>query len=228
MYSIFKDISEENKSEAIDTLIKESTGKSSFYFLVILSVLMATYGLILNNTSVIIGSMLIAPILSPILSAALGISLSDGKLIQRSSFTLLRSMIYSIGIAMLATFLMWNTTGTDTFQTFYNPEIISRTEASFTYFMIAIISGLATTFARVKPSLNDALPGTAIAVALVPPLATIGIGIATLNITITVGAFLMFSLNTLGIMVASLFMFSIMKIYKKKDIVEKAIEEADL
>jgi len=123
---------------------------------------------------------------------------------------------------------MWNTTGTDTFQTFYNPEIISRTEASFTYFMIAIISGLATTFARVKPSLNDALPGTAIAVALVPPLATIGIGIATLNITITVGAFLMFSLNTLGIMVASLFMFSIMKIYKKKDIVEKAIEEADL
>lgn len=227
MHSLFKDISEDNKIKAIDTLIKESTATSSFYFLLILSVLMATYGLILNNASVIIGSMLIAPILSPILSTALGITLSDGILIKRSLTTFFRSVLYAIGVAMLATFLMWNTTGTDTFQEIYNPEIISRTEVSLTYLMVAVIAGLATTFARVKPELNDALPGTAIAVALVPPLATIGIGIATLSIHITLGATLMFILNTIGIMLASIFMFSIMKVYRKKKIVEQSIEEAD-
>lgn len=228
MYLLFHDIKDSNKTEAIDTLIKESTGKPSFYFLVILSVLMATYGLILNNTSVVIGSMLIAPILSPMLSLALGITLSDSTLIKRSMNTFLKSILYSIGIAMLATFLMWGTTGTEQFQEFYNPEILSRTEASFTYLMIAIVAGLATSFARVKPELNEALPGTAIAVALVPPLATIGIGVATLNITVTLGAFIMFALNALGIIIASVFMFSIMKIYKKHKVAQKSLQEAEL
>jgi uncharacterized hydrophobic protein (TIGR00341 family) len=227
MYLLFEDISENNKTEAIDNLIKDSTGKPSFYFLVALSVLMATYGLILNNASVVIGSMLIAPILSPMMSLALGITMSDHKLVVRSFSTLSKSVFYSVLIAMLATFLMWGTTGTAEFQSLYNQEILSRTDISGVYLIIAIIAGLATSFARVKPELNEALPGTAIAVALVPPLATIGIGIATLSLSVTLGALLMFVVNMIGIVAASVIMFSLMRIYTKRKVAEQSLEKAE-
>lgn len=225
MYRLFHDITDEQKSKAIDHLIDDSTARPSFYFLVILSIVMATYGLILNNASVVIGSMLIAPILSPIMSLALGITLSDSKLMRQSCFTLIKSVGFSIGVAMLATFLLWGITGSLEFQKVYNPEIISRTNASLPYFIIAVVAGLATSFARVKPQLNDALPGTAIAVALVPPLATVGIGIATLNIAVAFGAFSLFFLNAVGIIIASVIMFSLMKIYTKKDIAEESLQK---
>lgn len=225
MYRIFQDISDAQKIKAINNLIDDSTARPSFYFLVILSVFMATYGLILNNASVVIGSMLIAPILSPIMSLALGITLSDAKLVRHSSTTLLKSIVFSILISMLATFLLWNITGTLEFQNIYNSEILSRTNPSFPYFIIAIVAGLATSFARVKPELNEALPGTAIAVALVPPLAAIGVGLATLNMAVAWGAFLLFFINAIGITAAAIVMFSLMKIYTKKRVAEESLEK---
>jgi uncharacterized hydrophobic protein (TIGR00271 family) len=160
--------------------------------------------------------MLIAPLLSPIMSLSLGVTLSDKNIVSRSFLTLTKSLIYGVLISMLATFLMWGITGEGSFQEFYNPEIMSRTIGTFPYFIIAIIAGLATSFARVKPNLNAALPGTAIAVALVPPLATIGIGLATLNLGVAFGALGLFLLNTIGIIAAAVVMFSLMRIYTKR------------
>ncbi len=226
MYLLFHDVSEENKTVAVDSLIKDSTPKASFFFLVILSVSMATLGLLLDNVSVVIGSMLIAPILSPILSMALGVTLADNKLIKRSGFTLLKSLAYSIGVSAIVTWLLWHITS-GVLETGYNAEILSRTEPNIVYLFIAIIAGLATAFARVKPELNETLPGTAIAVALVPPLATIGIGVATFNMSIIAGALSMFILNTIGIVVAAMLMFSLMNIYRKRRIAQKSMKEAD-
>ena len=226
MYLLFEDISEKNKADAIESLIKDSTAKPSFYFLVILSVLMAAYGLILNNTSVVIGSMLIAPLLSPIMSLALGITLSDKDIVSEATLTLGKSLLYSVLISMLATFLLWSITGDATFQESYNPEIMSRTIGTFPYFIIAVVAGLATSFARVKPELNAALPGTAIAVALVPPLATIGVGLATLNFSVALGALSLFLLNAIGIIAAAIVMFSLMRIYTKRKLAETSFEKA--
>lgn len=227
MYVLFSDIDESNKTNAIDSLIKDSTAKPSFFFLVIMSVLMASFGLLINNASVIIGSMLIAPILSPIISLALGITLGDQKLISRSALTIGKSVIYSVGLSALTTWLLWSVIKGNEFMSTYNPEILSRTEPNMVYLFIAIIAGLATTYARVKPELNESLPGTAIAVALVPPIATIGVGVATLNMTIISGALSLFILNAVGIIVASMFMFSLMNIYSKKRVVSKSIKEAE-
>lgn len=226
MYLLFKEIDDNNKTQAIDALIKDSSPKPSFYFLVILSILMATYGLILNNTSVVIGSMLIAPLLSPIMSLALGVTLSDKNLIKQSGYTLLKSLGYSIIVSMLATFLLWRITGDATFQSIFNSEILSRTEVSLPYFVIAVIAGLATSYARVKPELNETLPGTAIAVALVPPIAVVGIGIATLNTGVTLGALSLFLINGIGILAAAVVMFSLMRIYTKQKVAQKSLEEA--
>lgn len=227
MYLLFNNVSEKDKVIAIDDLIKDSTPRPSFFFLMSLSVLMATCGLLINNSAVIIGSMLIAPILSPVLSLALGIVIADGKLISRSFYTLLKSMGYAIGLSTVATLMLWKFAHFNVGDSFFNPEIMSRTEASVIYLFIAIIAGLATAFARVKPDLNEALPGTAIAVALVPPLAAIGIGIARFNLDVISGAFSMFVLNTIGIVLAAMVMFSLMNLYTKRRKVVRSVEEAD-
>jgi len=227
MYLLFHDINEHNKSQAIDSLIVDSTPKPAFFFLVIMSVLMSSFGLLINNSSVIIGSMLIAPILSPILSIALGVTLGDNRLIRRSGYTIIKSLLYSITLSAITTWLLWNVIGGNDLRETLNPEILSRIEPNIVYLFIAIVAGLATAYARVKPELNEALPGTAIAVALVPPIATIGIGIAFLNIDIISGALSLFILNAIGIIVAAMVMFSLMNIYSKKNVVKNTIEKVD-
>jgi uncharacterized hydrophobic protein (TIGR00271 family) len=227
MSLLFDDITERDKTLAVKDLIDDSTPRPSFFFLVVLSVLMAACGLLINNVAVIIASMLIAPILSPILSLALGIIISDGRLISRSFFTLLKSSGYAIGLSAAVTWLLWNFTSSSDFMFELNTEILSRIEPSIVYLIIAIIAGTATAFARVKPELSETLPGTAIAVALVPPLATIGIGVATLRLEVISGALAMFILNAVGIILAAMVMFSLMNLYTKKTVISKSVVEAD-
>jgi uncharacterized hydrophobic protein (TIGR00271 family) len=227
MSLLFDDITERDKTLAVKDLIDDSTPRPSFFFLVVLSVLMAACGLLINNVAVIIASMLIAPILSPILSLALGIIISDGRLISRSFFTLLKSSGYAIGLSAAVTWLLWNFTSSSDFMFELNTEILSRIEPSIVYLIIAIIAGTATAFARVKPELSETLPGTAIAVALVPPLATIGIGVATLRREVISGALAMFILNAVGIILAAMVMFSLMNLYTKKTVISKSVAEAD-
>ena len=212
MSVLFDDITEKDKVLAVKDLIDDSTPRPSFFFLVVLSVLMATCGLLINNTAVIIASMLIAPILSPILSLALGIVIADGHLISRSFFTLLKSSGYAIGLSTVMTWFLWKFASSTNFMFELNTEILSRIEPSIVYLLIAIIAGAATSFARIKPELSESLPGTAIAVAIVPPLATIGIGIATLRLDVISGAFAMFMLNAIGIILAAMVMFSLINL----------------
>ncbi|MFT6361284.1 MAG: putative hydrophobic protein (TIGR00271 family) [Candidatus Paceibacteria bacterium] len=227
MYLLFRDIDEHNKTKAINSLIVDSSPKPAFFFMVIMSVLMASFGLLINNSSVIIGSMLIAPILSPILSVGLGITLGDNELIKRSGITLIKSVVYSVGLSAITTWLLWSVVGGSELKDVLNQEILSRIEPSIVYLFIAIVAGLATAYARVKPEVNDALPGTAIAVALVPPIATIGIGVAFLDLNIISGALSLFILNGIGIIVAAMFMFSLMNIYSKRHVVKNTLEKVE-
>ncbi len=226
MSVLLSNIAEPDKTKAVKELIDDSTPRPSFFFLVILSVLMATCGLLVNNASVIIASMLIAPILSPILSLALGIVAADGTLISRSAITLVKSIIWAIILSALTTWGLWHFTPMDIVPEL-TPEIMERTKPSIVYFLIAVISGTATAFARVKPNLSEALPGTAIAVALVPPLAVVGIGVATWNGAVTANAFSMFLLNLVGILLSAITMFSLMNIYTKKTIIARTVKKVD-
>jgi len=115
MSALFDNITDNDKVLAIEDLIGDSTPRPSFFFLIILSVLMATCGLLINNSAIIIASMLIAPILSPILSLGLGIVIADGNLMSRSIFTLLKSSGYAIGLSAVATWLLWNFTSSTKF-----------------------------------------------------------------------------------------------------------------
>ncbi len=208
--SLFNNITEEEKSGAIEKLIANSVPSNDFFLMVILSVLMATFGLLIDSTAVVVGSMLIAPILYPILGLSMGIIMSDNLLITKSFTTFMKASILGIIVSAGVTLLFSSQTNG------ISAEIISRTEPSLISFMIGAIAGFAAAFAIVKKKLNDMLPGVAISVALIPPLAVVGIGLASFDINILINSLLMFLLNAIGIIFTAVIVFSLMNFYNKR------------
>ncbi len=217
----FQAISEEDKTEAVTKLIADATPDFDFFFMVVLSVLMATLGLIAGSESVVIGSMLLAPIMSPILELALGLAMSSHKLIRRSLQTFGKAIAFAIGASVVATLLF-------SFSSFEVTSIIlERTAPSLLFFAIAIIAGLAVAYTLVQPHLSATLPGIAVAVALMPPLATVGIGIAHLDVKIAAGATMMFAINVVGIVFASMLAFSLMDVHHKRFIASHTVDKEE-
>ncbi len=221
MISIFNHLSQKDKRLAIEDLIHDSTPRPSFFAMVILSVLMATFGLLIDNASVIIGSMLIAPILSPILSLSMGIVMSDSMLVARSGWTLIKSLAVGVALATVATLFVSAESRT------VGAEILSRMQPSLVFFSIAFVSGFAAALARVNPDLSETLPGIAISVALIPPLAVVGIGIALLNWPMISGAAMLMAVNVVGIVFASMLVFSMMNLYVNRDVAVRAAQAED-
>lgn len=217
---LFNRLTEKDKSNAVKKLISDSTPDQDFFLMVMLSILMATFGLLINSSAVIIGSMLIAPMLYPILGLSLGIVIADFKLISRSFYTVLRSLVYGVAGAAIVT-LLFNSNYQNT------QEILARTEPSMIYAAIAVVAGLAASFALVMPEISASLPGVAISVALIPPIAVIGIGVARFDWHIISNSFLLFALNAAGIIFSSMIVFSLMNLYVKRKVIVSAVKRED-
>jgi len=220
--TLFSSLTNKDKVDAVDRLISGSTPSQDFFLMTVLSVLTATFGLLLGNVSVIVGSMLIAPLLNPILSLSLGFIMSDFKVISRSFWTLVKAVALSVTAANFATLLF-----STQLESLVGPEITSRTEPSLIYVAIAIIAGFAASFALVKPQLSETLPGVAISVSIIPPLAVTGIGIAKLNWQIISGSFILFLVNLIGIVFASMITFSLMNFYTHRKDADESIKKED-
>jgi len=215
---LFQGLDEADKLRAIEKLIKASTPRQDFFLMITLSVLMATLGILINSDAVIIGSMLIAPMLYPVLSLSLGIVMANYRLINRSLKTILKSLLLGIGSAVLTSLLFSYSVDTD-------PVLIYKLEPSFLYLAIALIAGLAVSFALVKPHLNETLPGIAVAVTLIPPIATIGIAVSKLNWQAITNALIVFLINIVGIIFATVIVFSLMRFYPKRKVAQEVIEK---
>lgn len=213
-------INDSEKTKAVDLLIRESTADFDFFFFITLSVLMATLGLVANNPAIVIGSMLLAPILFPILSISLSVIMSDGPLIARSIVTFLQASAVAVATATLATLIFAPFAPLTT-------EILLRTEPSLIYVGVAIVAGLAVSYSLAQPALSATLPGIAVSVALIPPLATIGIGIANLNVSVISGALTLYVINVLGIVFSSMLIFALMDLYTKRKIAERVVEKEE-
>jgi len=147
--------------------------------------------------------------------------MSDGKLISRAFYTIVKSYAFGVLSAFLATILFAGHFSEIT------PEVLSRAEPTLPYVIVAIIAGLAGSFALVKPKLSETLPGIAISVALIPPIAVTGIGLAKLNINLITGSILFFMVNLIGIVFASMITFSMMNFYVKRSVAHRKAEEED-
>ncbi|MGS4883669.1 DUF389 domain-containing protein [Roseibium sp. MB-4] len=141
-----------------------------FYLMLSLSAVLATLGLVANSTATVIGAMIIAPLMAPILSLAFGIATYDWALIRRSAVTVLAGTVCVVTIGYIGVMAIG--------ARIVGPEILARTSPSMIDLAVALAAGCAGAYAQTRPSIADSIAGVAIAVALVPPLAVAGIGLA--------------------------------------------------
>jgi len=176
--------------------LKESASISdSYVLLMILSTLLATLGLFLNSPSIVIGAMVLAPLMAPIISLSMGLLRSDADLTRQSTATLFMGMCIALALSALMALLL-------PFQE-VTAEISGRLHPSTLDLLVAVISGIAGAFANARENIAKSLPGVAIAVALVPPLCVSGIGLGWWNLEIFHGAMLLFLTNLTGIIMAA-------------------------
>lgn len=149
---------------------KGSIPAFAFYFMLVMSAVIATFGLLANSAAVIIGAMIVAPLMNPIVAMSYGLVAGRGQLITRSLLVVLTGTILTITVAFLFTEAIgWKLAGT---------EIVSRMRPTLLDLGVALAAGAAAAFAYTRPGVSSSLAGVAIAVALVPPLCTVGIAVA--------------------------------------------------
>ena len=171
----------------------------SYLTLMLLATLLATFGLFANSTPVIIGAMILAPLMGPIVSMALGTLRQDEGLMIASARSIGIGTALSIACAVLATWLI-------PLQT-VNSEIAARISPTLLDLGVAVVSGVAGAYAHARAEVAKSLAGVAIAVALVPPLAVAGIGLGWGDFTVFWGAFLLYLTNLVGIVLAAVLTF---------------------
>lgn len=171
----------------------------SFYTLLSLSGIISTFGLLANSAATIIGAMIIAPLMGPIIAIAYSMVAANQRLLKRSSFTLFKGILLTVIISILITKLV----GIRTFDS----EIIGRTSPTLLDLGVALAAGAAGGFAFTRRSIANALPGVAISVALVPPLSVVGIGIGMNSNSVAIGSGLLFLANLAGIIFSGALVF---------------------
>lgn len=190
-------VEREDRIALMDRLQSSSTLNFDFMALMVLSTIMAAIGLIQNSGAVVIGAMLVAPLMTPLLG--LGLALVQGNpVLTRES---LRSILLGLSVSLLGGFLVGLC-----HVNFHEPtrEMLARDWPSLLDLFVASAAGLAAAYAYSRPSLIAALPGVAIAAALVPPIATSGLALSQANIPLASGALLLFGINMVTIVLASM------------------------
>ncbi len=201
-----KPLDRKHRNDAIDYIRTASSPGFDYFFLVILSGAIATLGLINDSAAVIIGAMVIAPLMSPILGVGLGSITADTNLARNAASALIRGALISILLAALLTLSNLYLPFVPSLTEIPN-EILTRTQPTPNDLIIALAGGLAAAYAISQPQLSAALPGVAIATALMPPLSVIGIGIGLGRWDIAGGATLLFVTNAVTIAFAATLVF---------------------
>ncbi len=202
-------LSLDRRAEVQVQLREMSEPDFDYFLLVALSSTIATLGLITNSAAVIIGAMLVAPLMSPILGVGLASVTGDSVLYRHAVSALLRGFLFAVAVALLLTL----SSEFMPFNPILNPtdelpiEILARTRPSPFDLGVAIAGGLAAAYALAQPQLSAALPGVAIATALMPPLCTVGIGVALGNWPVAGGSLLLFVTNLAAIAFAGVLTF---------------------
>ena len=188
---IFPRATTEEFQELFKVLRENSKTTSIYVVMMILSTLIATFGLFANSSPVIIGAMILAPIISPIVSFAMGMVRYDTNMLKRGIITILIgtgvSLLFSSGVTLIIPIKL------------ITSEIDARLSPTLLDMGIAVASGVAAAYAHAKEGIAKSLAGVAIAVALVPPLAVSGIGIGWWDWQGFSGAFLLYLTNLAGI-----------------------------
>ncbi|MCO6451295.1 MAG: DUF389 domain-containing protein [Caldilineales bacterium] len=188
-------LTEAQKAEAYISIRRSARFDPDFLTMMALSTLIASLGLLLNSTAVVIGAMLVAPLMGAIVALGLGVVHGDANLLKLAFLTTLKGVILAIPLAfvtgVLSRLIIPGIAMT--------PEMYARGQPGLLDLFVAIFAGAAGAYALCRQSVKASLPGVAIAVALVPPLATVGLSLALGDFGNASGAMLLFVTNLIGI-----------------------------
>ena len=186
---------EEDKQKVLATVKKNISFSGSNLWILACAIMVASVGLNVNSTAVVIGAMLISPLMGPIVGAGFALGMFDFQLLRKS----LKNLLLSTVVGLLVSFLYF----------FLSPykeahsEIISRTAPNIYDVLIAFSGGLVGVIAVTRVEKGNPIPGVAIATALMPPLCTAGYGLATGNFVYFGGAMFLYTINCVFICIAT-------------------------
>jgi uncharacterized hydrophobic protein (TIGR00271 family) len=206
----------EDELETIDYISKNVEFKGANLWILIFAIFVASVGLNVNSTAVIIGAMLISPLMGPIMGIGLAAGINDFDLLKRS----FRNLAVAVFISILTSTIYFAITPIYEAQS----ELLARTEPTVWDVLIALFGGLAGIVAGSRKEKSNAIPGVAIATALMPPLCTAGYGLATGNLLYFIGAFYLFFINSVFISLSTYLIVRFMK-YPKKQFLDRKREK---
>ena len=200
-------MTEQERQQVVDDVFIDADARTAylwrFFVLLILSTLIATLGLVANSVAVIIGAMLLAPLMTPILAVAAALVIADVRALAASVAILMSGIALAVLTALIAT---WAGLGNLTVASALPSEILGRTQPSLLDLGVAVAAGLAAGYVITHRRVLSSLPGVAIAVALVPPLATVGITLELGQREAAQGAMLLFATNLVAIVLSAILM----------------------
>ncbi len=199
IYKLIPQISPEKIRVLNDSLCYEASWNTDYILCTVSACLIATLGLISNSAAVIIGAMLVAPLMLPLRALAYAACEGDFKLFRSAFLSILGATILALFLAGFLGFIITIPELTS--------EMLARTQPNLLDLGIAITAGGLSGFGKIRTGISDALAGTAIAVALMPPLCVVGLCLTTGYWAFAFGSFLLYLTNLLGIALACMVVF---------------------
>ena len=170
--------------------------KGTNLWILMFAIVVASVGLNVNSTAVIIGAMLISPLMGPINGIGYSLATYDFELFRKA----LKNFLFAVGVGLFTSTVYFVISPINQ----AHSELLARTSPTIYDVLIAFFGGLAGIVAMSSKMKGNVIPGVAIATALMPPLCTAGYGLATLQFNFFFGAFYLFTINTVFIAFASL------------------------
>lgn len=198
---------EEDKEKVLDNIKANTSFRGSNLWILACAIVIASVGLNVNSSAVIIGAMLISPLMGPIVGTGFALAIYDFDLLKKSAKNLLIATLVSLLVATLYFFI-------SPFKETQS-ELLARTSPNIYDVLIAFFGGLVGVIALTRVEKGNPIPGVAIATALMPPLCTAGYGLAVGNFSFFFGAFYLYSINCFFICIST---FLIVKYLKYKPV----------
>ncbi len=205
---------EEDKHKVLENVKSNISFRGSNLWILACAIVVASVGLNVNSTAVVIGAMLISPLMGPIIGAGFGLGLYDSELVKKALKNLLIATIVSLVVSTTYFYL-------SPFKEIQS-ELLSRTSPNIYDVLIAFFGGLVGVIAITRVEKGNPIPGVAIATALMPPLCTAGYGLAIGNFKFFFGALFLYTINCVFICISTFLIVKYLKYPAVKQVDEKS------
>ncbi|AZA91608.1 DUF389 domain-containing protein [Chryseobacterium sp. G0162] len=206
---------EEDKGKVLENITDNISFRGSNLWILACAIVIASVGLNVNSTAVIIGAMLISPLMGPIVGAGFALGTYNFHLLKRSAKNLLIATI----VSLLVSFIYFSLSPFKETQS----ELLARTSPNIYDVLIAFFGGLVGVIAITRVKQGNPIPGVAIATALMPPLCTAGYGLAIGNWSYFAGAFYLYTINCFFICIATFLIIKYLR-YEPIELVDRKYE----